>query len=118
MAQIKKEDIKQLSTEELKARIIEEKENMTKLRFNHTISPVDNPLTLRTARKTIARLMTEDRKRDMAAGSGEQAEKETTTPKASAAPKKTAEKKEAKESKAKAAPSAVETEKETKTEKK
>ncbi len=89
MAQIKKEDIKQLSTEELKARIIEEKENITKLYFNHTISPVDNPLTLRDARKNIARLKTEDRARDILAAP-EALDAKDASPEAAVAPKASA----------------------------
>ena len=38
-----------------------------KLRFNHTVSPIDNPMQLRTKKKDVARILTELRKRELAA---------------------------------------------------
>ena len=35
------------------------------MRLNHAISPLDNPQKIRESRKTIARLMTEMRKREI-----------------------------------------------------
>jgi large subunit ribosomal protein L29 len=52
-------NIKQLSDADLKAKIAEQKEALTKLKFNNTISQIDNPLRLRTSRKEIARMITE-----------------------------------------------------------
>jgi large subunit ribosomal protein L29 len=43
----------------LKEKIQEEKANLTKLSIGHQISPVENPMTIRTARKLVARLSTE-----------------------------------------------------------
>lgn len=65
MAKIKKEDIKEYSTEELLEKIKSEKVRYTKAKFNHTVTPLDNPLTLREMRRDIARLLTElnERKR-------------------------------------------------------
>lgn len=59
MAKIKKEDIKQLSTEELIEKVNTEKGNYRKAKFNHAVSPLDNPLKLRYMRKDVARLTTE-----------------------------------------------------------
>jgi len=56
---MKNEDIKALSTNDLKERIAAEKEALHKLQFAHAISPIENPMRLRDSRKLIARLNTE-----------------------------------------------------------
>lgn len=63
MSKISSEDIKELSTEDLKAKIVEEKQRLTKLKFNHAVSPIENPMVLRFVRRDIARLSTELTKR-------------------------------------------------------
>lgn len=65
-SKVKKEDIKEFANDELVAKIQEGKARYTKLKFNHTVSPLDNPLTLRFVRRDIARLATELRKREIA----------------------------------------------------
>jgi large subunit ribosomal protein L29 len=44
---------------DLKARLAEDKQRLKKLEFAHTISPLENPMTIRGLRKDIARLKTE-----------------------------------------------------------
>ncbi len=44
---------------DLKARLEEDKQRLKKLEFAHTISPLENPMTIRGLRKDIARLNTE-----------------------------------------------------------
>ena len=44
---------------DLKARLEEDKQRLKKLEFAHTISPLENPMTIRGLRKDIARLQTE-----------------------------------------------------------
>jgi large subunit ribosomal protein L29 len=56
---MKQKDIQALSLQELKEKIQEEKANLTKMNIGHQISPVENPMTIRTARKLVARLSTE-----------------------------------------------------------
>jgi large subunit ribosomal protein L29 len=51
--------IKELSSEELNSRIIEEKHNMSKIKMAHAVSPIENPQTLKSKRKLIAKLLTE-----------------------------------------------------------
>ena len=65
-ASSKKEDIKEFTNDELADRIRDGKASYTKLKFNHTVSPLDNPLKLRYQRKDIARLATELRARQIA----------------------------------------------------
>ena len=56
---MKNSEILQLSTEEIVARINEERANLTKLKFAHTVSAIENPLRISKVRKDIARLNTE-----------------------------------------------------------
>ena len=67
MAKTKKEDIKEFADDELMEKIKDEKVRYKKAKFNHAVSPLDNPLTLRFMRRNIARLKTEVRKREIEA---------------------------------------------------
>lgn len=51
-------DIKDLTLEELKDKLNEKSAELSKLRINHAIAPVENPMLIRHTRKTIARLKT------------------------------------------------------------
>ncbi|WP_231427276.1 MULTISPECIES: 50S ribosomal protein L29 [Pedobacter] len=55
---MKNSEITGLSKEELVAKIAEEKENLSKLKFAHTISAIENPSRIAKVRKDIARLNT------------------------------------------------------------
>jgi large subunit ribosomal protein L29 len=59
-------DIKQLSVNDLRERIKEEKAALVKLKLNHSVSAIENPLKIRFTRKSVARLQTELRKRELA----------------------------------------------------
>ena len=50
--------LKDLNEAELKARIQEDQQRLKKLEFAHTISPLENPMSIRDLRKDIARLQT------------------------------------------------------------
>lgn len=52
-------DIVALSLSELKDKIKEEKAAINKMKINHAVSPVENPMKIRESRKLIARLSTE-----------------------------------------------------------
>jgi len=54
-------EVKYLSAEERRAKLVVEQENLKKLRFAHAISPISNPMRIRNTRKLIARLKTVDR---------------------------------------------------------
>lgn len=60
---MKNSEIVELSTEDLVARIAEEKAALTKLKFAHAVSAIENPNRIKYTRKTIARLLTELTKR-------------------------------------------------------
>lgn len=57
--------IKELSTIELKERLEEEEKHLTKLKLNHAVSPLENPNVIKEYRKTVARVKTELRKREL-----------------------------------------------------
>jgi len=52
-------EIKSLSISELQERIISEEENLQKMKFAHAISPIENPMKIREAKRLIARMNTE-----------------------------------------------------------
>lgn len=62
---MKNSEVRELSTKELRERIDTEKENLVRMRLNHAVSPLDNPIRLRDLKKDVARLMTELKKRDL-----------------------------------------------------
>ncbi|RVU01681.1 50S ribosomal protein L29 [Mucilaginibacter limnophilus] len=66
---MKNSEITGLSTEELVAKISEEKNNLTKLKFAHAVSAIENPSRITKVRKDIARLNTELTKRKAASAS-------------------------------------------------
>ncbi|MBI5243271.1 MAG: 50S ribosomal protein L29 [Elusimicrobia bacterium] len=53
-----KEAKKNLSAEELRAELLRLKEKRFKLRIKHKVTPLTNPLELRSLRRDIARLKT------------------------------------------------------------
>ena len=63
---MKNSDIKALSENELRERIHTEQDSLTKLKFSHAVSPIENPSRIRTARKLVARLKTELRAKELA----------------------------------------------------
>jgi len=51
--------VRELTTGEIVERLDEEKRQLSKLKLNHTVSPLENPNKITAYRKTIARLETE-----------------------------------------------------------
>lgn len=62
---MKQEVIKELSTNELRERLEEEKKQLLKLKLNHAVSPLENTMKLKAYKNTVARIMTELRQRDL-----------------------------------------------------
>ena len=62
---MKNSEIIEMTTAELIERVETEKAALNKMTMNHTITPMENPMQIRAARKTIARMMTEIRKREL-----------------------------------------------------
>ena len=57
--------IKGLGLEDLKAKITEDELRLKKVSFAHSISPLENPVSLRFMRKDLARLKTALRKKEL-----------------------------------------------------
>ncbi|MGG9971487.1 50S ribosomal protein L29 [Ferruginibacter sp. SUN002] len=57
--------INSLSLEDLKAKIAEDELRLKKVSFAHSISPLENPVSLRFMRKDLARLKTALRKKEL-----------------------------------------------------
>jgi len=62
---MKTSEIKELSNKELQERMEAEKANLTRLKINHAISPLDNPMLIKEVRRDIARFATELRMREI-----------------------------------------------------
>lgn len=59
--------VKELSPEDLEARIHEDEVRLKKMTFAHAITPLENPMAIRSLRKDIARMKTELTKREIGA---------------------------------------------------
>ena len=62
---MKTSEIKELTISELQERLATEREQLVRMKLNHSISPLDNPLQIRDTRRNIARLATELRQREL-----------------------------------------------------
>lgn len=62
---MKTREIKELNIKEIQERIDVEKEHLVRLKLNHAISPLDNPSQIKVVRRTLARLATELRQREI-----------------------------------------------------
>ncbi len=58
-------ELKDLTVQELQDKLKEERSTLTKLRFSHTVSPIESPAQLRHKRKDVARILTELRMREL-----------------------------------------------------
>ena len=56
---MKNSEIRSLSIKELENKLLDEKENLNKLRFSHSVTPIENPNKIRNSRKLIAKIKTE-----------------------------------------------------------
>ena len=62
---MKQSEIRELSTAELQEKLGVYKKQYADLKLAHAIQPLDNPIQLRTSRRTVARLATELTKREL-----------------------------------------------------
>jgi len=62
---MKKEEIKELSTADLKERLAQMEKDYLQLKVNHSVSPIDNPAKITADRRMIARVKTELHKREL-----------------------------------------------------
>ena len=62
---MKQSEVKELSTAELQEKLGDTKKSYADLKMAHALSPLENPIQLRTVRRTVARIATELTKRDV-----------------------------------------------------
>ena len=55
---MKTAEIKVLTDKEIVERLQVEKENLVRLKLNHAVSPLENPMKIKESKQTIARLKT------------------------------------------------------------
>ncbi len=58
------QEITKLSVQDIKDQITNRSEQMAKMKLGHSVAPLENPLQIRTLRRSIARLKTELTKRE------------------------------------------------------
>ena len=63
---MKNSEIKALSLDELQGKLEVEQDSLQKLKFAHAITPVENPMRIKEARKLVARIRTEIRAKELA----------------------------------------------------
>ncbi len=62
---MKQNVIREMSTKELLERLDEERKQLRKLKMNHAVSTLENPMKIKDYRKTVSRILTELRKREL-----------------------------------------------------
>ena len=58
-------EVRELSDKELAEKLDAEKTALDQLVLNHSVSPLDNPVKIKEARKTVARILTVLREREL-----------------------------------------------------
>ncbi len=58
-------EIKELTINEIVEKLQLEKENLVRLKLNHAVSPLDNPMKIQVGKKNIAKLRTVLREREL-----------------------------------------------------
>ena len=62
---MKKEEIKELGTADLRERLAQMEKEYLQLKATHAVSPIDNPAKITADRRMIARVKTELRMREL-----------------------------------------------------
>jgi len=62
---MKNSELRGLSLDELRNKLTVEKENYGKLKFAHSITPIENPMKIKETRKLVARIETEIRVKEL-----------------------------------------------------
>ena len=56
---MKQKEVKELSVEELNDKLKSFKKELSDMKMTHAISPIENPMQIKSIRRTIARINTE-----------------------------------------------------------
>ena len=75
MASNKTLELRDVSDSDLQDQLTETTGSFEKMKFDHTVNGIENPLQLRTVRRDIARIKTEIRRRELASLPAEAIEK-------------------------------------------
>lgn len=59
-----REEVRSMNDETLSDKIEENVIRLKKLKFSHAVNPIENPAAIKELRRSIARMKTEQRKRD------------------------------------------------------
>jgi len=62
---MKNSELRGLTIDELSNKLVAEKENYGKLKFAHSITPIENPVKIKETRKLVARIKTEIRAKEL-----------------------------------------------------
>ncbi len=62
---MKNSELRGLSLDELKSKLAVEKESYSKLKFAHSITPIENPMKIKESRKLVARISTEIKAKEL-----------------------------------------------------
>ncbi len=62
---MKQSEVKELSVADLQEELGKNRKLLSDLKMTHAISPLDNPIQIRSVRRTVARLATELTKREL-----------------------------------------------------
>lgn len=62
---MKNSDIKNLSVADLQEKLVSLKKEYSELKITHTVSALENPMQIKSLRKTIARIATELTNREL-----------------------------------------------------
>ena len=62
---MKTKEIKELETKELAERLETEVAKYNQMKFNHNVTPLENPSQIKAVRRDIARMKTELRQREL-----------------------------------------------------
>lgn len=55
---MKSSEIKLLSVEDLQDKLVESKKQLSDLKLNHAVSPLENPIQIKNVRRTVSRILT------------------------------------------------------------
>ncbi len=67
---MKMKELRELTTQELREMVKDEKQHLAQLRLTHAISPLENTHEIRNTKRLVARLLTELRQRELAENPG------------------------------------------------
>jgi large subunit ribosomal protein L29 len=62
---MKQSEIKGLSVSDLQIKLVQLKKTYSDMKISHTISPIENPLQIRSLRRSVARIATEISTREL-----------------------------------------------------